>query len=136
MIPILERDFPAAPEALGELRAVLGAACREAGCDEAGTAEVVLAVNEAAMNVIQHAYRSADGHLFRLSVAIDDDVLVVHLLDNGVPACDADLRPRPLDELRPGGLGVRFMREMMDEVGYRPPPPGYANCLELKRRIA
>ena len=55
--------------------------------------------------------------------------------DNGLPATDADLRPRELHELRPGGLGVRFMRELMDGVAYQPPPEGYANCLQLSKRI-
>jgi anti-sigma regulatory factor (Ser/Thr protein kinase) len=59
----------------------------------------------------------------------------VHLLDNGLPATDADLRPRALDELRPGGLGVRFMRELMDGVAYQPAPEGFTNCLQLSKRI-
>ena len=69
-------------------------------------------------------------------MGVNDDVLMVQLLDNGLPAKDEDLRPRELHELRPGGLGVRFMRELMDGVAYRPAPEGYANCLQLTKRIS
>jgi len=87
------------------------------------------------MNIIQHGYAFADGQYFSLRLSVDDAVLVVHLLDNGLPASDADLRPRALDELRPGGLGVRFMRELMDGVAYQPAPEGFTNCLQLSKRI-
>jgi sigma-B regulation protein RsbU (phosphoserine phosphatase) len=52
-----------------------------------------------------------------------------------LPAGNEDLRPRDLDELRPGGLGVRFMRELMDDVSYVQAPEGFTNCLQLSKRI-
>ena len=87
------------------------------------------------MNVIQHGYQFADGQHFTLRLGIADGVLQAQLLDNGVLATDADLCPRELDELRPGGLGVLFMRELMDQVGYQLAPQGFTNCLQLTKRI-
>ena len=109
--------------------------CQRVHGGEEFSEQMVLAINEACMNVIKHGYGFAPGQSFTLRLCIDDDVLVAHLLDNGLPATDADLRPRELHELRPGGLGVRFMRELMDGVAYQPPPEGYANCLQLSKRI-
>jgi len=135
METLLDQTFRATSDVLSELRATLREACRDAGCGEECSEQVVLAVNEACMNIIQHGYAFADGQQFTLRLSVDDAVLVVHLLDNGLPATDADLRPRALDELRPGGLGVRFMRELMDGVAYQPAPEGFTNCLQLSKRI-
>jgi anti-sigma regulatory factor (Ser/Thr protein kinase) len=40
------------------------------------------------------------------------------LADKGVPLKPATLKSRPLDEIRPGGLGLHFIRESMDEVEF------------------
>ena len=135
MEKLLDQTFPATSEALSELRATLRDACQRAGCGEECGEQVVLAINEACMNIIQHGYAFADGQSFTLRLSVDDAVLVVLLLDNGQAVTDADLRPRALDELRPGGLGVRFMRELMDGVAYQPAPEGFTNCLQLSKRI-
>lgn len=42
-------------------------------------------------------------------------------------------RARDLDEIRPGGLGVHFIRESMDEVHYLPTPDNRGNLLSLKK---
>ncbi|WP_301101781.1 ATP-binding protein [Propionivibrio sp.] len=135
METLLDQNFAASTGVLAAVRAAVRAACQHAGNSEQCGEQVVLAINEACMNVIQHAYRFADGQHFTLRLAVDDAVLVAHLLDNGLPVSDVDLRPRELDELRPGGLGVRFMRELMDSVAYIEAPQGFTNCLQLTKRI-
>ena len=135
MDELFEQTFPASAEALAGLRTEVRAACQQAGCDEECAGQVVLAVNEACMNIIQHGYAFAEGGRFTLRLAKDDRVVVIHLLDNGRAVLDADLRPRDFDALRPGGLGVSFMRELMDVVSYQPPPPCFTNCLQLRKRI-
>lgn len=133
--PLLDRTFPARTETLAEVRTVVREASRQAGCGEECGEALVLAVNEACMNIIQHGYCRAENQSFRLLVIADDGMLHMRLLDNGRPATLADLRPREFDDLRPGGLGVRFMREVTDNVEYLPPPDGYANLLQLSKRI-
>lgn len=132
---LLDQIFLASTEVLSSLRGAVREACRYAYCSDECSEQVVLAINEACMNVIQHGYRHAAGQFFTLRLSVDGDMLIAHLLDNGLPATDADLQPRELDELRPGGLGVHFMREVMDEVAYRPPPDGFTNCLQLRKLI-
>lgn len=135
MAALYEQDFPASTAALSAVRAAVREVCRQVGCGDECSDQVVLAVNEACMNIIQHGYRFADGHCFALRLSVDDGMLTVCLLDRGVAVSAADLRPRELDELRPGGLGVHFIRELMDEVGYLPAPNGFTNCLQLRKRI-
>ena len=135
MAILLDQTFPANTEVLSALRQVVSDACRLVHCGDECSEHVVLAINEACMNVIQHGYHYAEGQRFALRLSVDGDMLVACLLDNGSPATDADLRPRELDELRPGGLGVRFMRELMDSVAYTTAPEGFTNCLQLNKRI-
>ena len=135
MATLHEQSYPASTEVLGAVRAAVREACRQAGCGDECGEQVVLAVNEACMNIIQHGYRFAAGEQFMLRLSADDGMLTACLLDHGAAVSEADLRPRELDELRPGGLGVRFIRAMMDEVGFLPAPNGFTNCLQLRKRI-
>jgi len=139
METLLDQTFPASTEVLSEVRLAVRDACQhvcrgDKSGEECGE-QMVLAINEACMNIIQHGYGFADGQQFTLRLGVDDGVLLALLLDNGMPASDADLRPRELDELRPGGLGVHFMRELMDGVAYVQAPEGFTNCLQLSKRI-
>ena len=132
----LDREFPASPPALAGIRAATAAACQAAGCPDESTQAIVLAVNEACMNVIQHAYAGESGHSLRVRLVEEDGLVTASILDHGRPADNADLRPREYADLRPGGLGVSFMRDSMDKVTFVPPPAGYSNCLILSKRLA
>jgi len=135
MQALLARDYPAYTSALTEIRAAVRQACLGAGCDEETIAAWVLAVNEACMNVIQHAYHFAEGQALRIEVGLAGDELVTLICDNGIPARIEDLQPRALDDLRPGGLGVHFIRELTDTMAYLLPGDGWQNRLRLGKRI-
>jgi anti-sigma regulatory factor (Ser/Thr protein kinase) len=82
--------------------------------------QLVLAINEACMNIIQHAYDgSGDGEI-RLSLERHADRLIIELEDDAPCIDPARVKPRPLGELRPGGLGVHFIREILDEMTFLP----------------
>jgi len=135
MPTLLARDFPAYTSALTEIRAAVRAACQAGGCDEETTAAWVLVVNEACMNVIQHAYRFAEGQSLRVEVAVAGGELITLICDNGIPARIEDLQPRALDDLRPGGLGVHFIRELTDTMAYLLPGDGWQNRLRLGKQF-
>ena len=55
-----------------------------------------------------------------------------------VPCIEVDvdaIRPRDLDDIRPGGLGVYFIREIMDSAVFLPRENGDGNVLEMTKRI-
>lgn len=135
MKTLLARDFPAYTSALTDMRTAVQQACLTAGCGEELTADWVLAVNEACMNVIQHAYRFAEGQSLRIEVGVEDDGLITLVCDNGAPTRIEDLQPRDLDEIRPGGLGVHFIRELTDTMAYLPPGDGWQNRLRLGKKL-
>lgn len=123
---------PAQAERLQELRARVRECTLRQGFAAAAVENLVLAVNEACMNVIQHGYRGAAGEIELTIVALDDGV-EFRVRDDARRIGLDDWRPRPLDELRPGGLGVHFIRAIMDEVAYLPLPGARGNLLSMKK---
>lgn len=132
--PALNRLFPARPERLCDIRSAVAQAALDLGCPPGSVADVVLAVDEACQNIIRHGYGGADGDII-VQVARDRGALVVRLVDFAPPVDLAKICPRALDDLRPGGLGTHFIREVMDEVSFLPPPPGTGNLLQMIKRI-
>jgi len=130
----LDRRFPARPERLCDIRRAVAAAAAALGCSEAVVGDVVLAVDEACQNIIRHAYHGEDGDII-VRIDGEDGDLVVRLVDFAPPVDLARLCPRPLDELRPGGLGIHFIRTVMDRVDFPPPPAGAGNLLRMVKRI-
>ena len=90
METLLDQTFPASTEVLSEVRLAVRDACQhvcrgDKSGEECGE-QMVLAINEACMNIIQHGYGFADGQQFTLRLGVDDGVLKALLLDNGLPA--------------------------------------------------
>ncbi|HED36231.1 MAG TPA: ATP-binding protein [Gammaproteobacteria bacterium] len=89
------------------------------GCADKDTRETVLAINEACMNVIQHAYHGDNEGEIIIEFYKSDFDLVVRMTDFSEAADLASIKSRDLDEVRPGGLGVHFISQLMDRVEYR-----------------
>lgn len=132
-VPAVQRLFPARPEALATIRAAVAETLAGLGASAEVAADCVLAVDEACQNIIRHAYKGGEGDIV-LHVAREESDIVIRLMDFAPPVDPAKLVSRPLDEVRPGGLGTHLMRSVMDTVGFRPPPPGIGNLLEMVKR--
>lgn len=133
---IFELRVPARPELLKLIRATVGEAACAAGCSEGAAGELVVAVDEACQNVIRYAYRKDPGGEIVIRLCRDDGRLVARVIDFAPPIDPEAIRPRPLDELRPGGLGTRLIRESVDEVAFETPEGCMGNVLRLTKRIA
>lgn len=127
--------MPAQPDRLCEVRGWVRDIATSAGCDNATADNLVLAVNEACMNVIQHGYCLACDQEMLLRARQEQDALVFELLDHAPPVCVEAVKPRPLDEVRPGGLGVHFICSIMDEMAFVEPPAGFGNLLRMVKRM-
>ena len=97
---------------------------------------LVLAVNEACMNVIQHAYEeNAQGEIV-LEVLNNQGKLHFRLVDYAKPIDLASVKPRDLNDLRPGGFGTHFINEIMDECDMGHLDEGKGNYLEMIKKIS
>lgn len=134
--PIFKLDLPAQAHRLCDMRACLREALLSLGCAAQEACNVVLAVNEATTNVIQHGYRADPTGRIVLEVFVEGPILTVQLTDFAWPIPADRLQPRDLGEVRPGGLGLYFIQEIMDEVRLEKPPCHRGNCIVMRKRLS
>ncbi len=134
---VLDLRFPADACELRAVRKAVEQQVLEAGAGQDCARDVVMAVDEACQNVIRHAYAGATGEIvLQIDHRPDVGELVFSLIDFAPRVDPASIRPRDLDEVRPGGIGTHLIREAMDTVEYVEPPPGCGNLLRMTKRIA
>ena len=124
---LLRMELRSNPETLCVVRNALGELAHTLGFPEPECRAVVLAVDEALTNIIRHAYQGRteqpiEASFHRIRVARDGahkPALEIVLEDRGMSVDHDKLCGRKLEDVRPGGLGLHFMRESMDTVEFR-----------------
>jgi serine/threonine-protein kinase RsbW len=113
------------PETLSIVRGAIERATEMLQFTPEQSRAVVRAVDEALANVLRHAYKGEVGHpveviCSRLAPTRQNpgSGIEVILRDSGQPVNAEKLRGRDLDDLRPGGLGLHFIRQSMDKVEF------------------
>ncbi|CCQ74974.1 SpoIIE family protein phosphatase [Magnetospira sp. QH-2] len=133
---LLSLRLPARPDRLKLIRAAVGEAAKASGCSSKITHDVVIAVDEACQNVVRHAYPEGVSGAIRVDVYREGSDLIFHIRDFSPVPVDVDkVRPRDLDDIKPGGLGTHLIREVMEEVEFLQPAEGSGNLLRLVKTI-
>ena len=131
---LLAFQFPARAERLCDVRTRLRTALAPLAGSELLLNCLVLAVGEACMNIIQHAYRDGEDGDIILEVEQQGAYLTFRLTDFAHrKSCAAEMCSRPLDEIRPGGLGCHLINEIMDEVILVDCNAPRGNVLQMKK---
>ncbi len=129
-------EIVALPENLKQLRTVIKDTLSAHGVESSVVDAVLLSIGEAAMNIVKHGFNGgSDDGMIRLDIDTEEDQLILRLLDNAPSFNGNELRSRSLDDIRPGGLGIYFMRELMDSVEFMPAPAGQGNMVEMRKRM-
>lgn len=130
-------QFAAKFEHLDEIREYVGEIAREGGFSDKDVYNIQLATDEAASNIIEHAYEKISDGILELSCGLHDDGITIVLIDHGesfdpseipLPDLKADLSKRKI-----GGLGIFLMRKLMDDVHYEVNPKR-GNILTMIKR--
>lgn len=138
----IERKFtlqvPSSTENLAIIREFLTNIGTQAGFSEIDVSKLVLAVDEACANVMEHAYgHDADKEVF-IRATFDEEMLRIDVEDTGRGFDSSAVKPAELERLmnerRSGGLGMHLMKTLMDEVRYEI-GPGLKNELHMMKRI-
>jgi anti-sigma regulatory factor (Ser/Thr protein kinase) len=79
---------------------------------------IELAVNEAVVNVIKHAYRNEPGKPIRIEAQLAPDQLMFRLVDWGSSFDPAAVPPPAFDGSQDHGFGVYIINQAVDEVEY------------------
>ena len=115
------------------LRDVVESTACLVGFVEPEAAEIVLAVHEAIANVLRHGYREEGVGPLTVRLLAETGRLEILLVDASPPVPTESICPREWDDAKPGGMGLPFMRKVMDLVEHRP-RPGRGNVLRMVRR--
>jgi serine/threonine-protein kinase RsbW len=122
---------------LHQMREFVAQAARDAGFDEQEIYAVKLATDEAASNIIEHAYKEQEGGQIEITCQTRSDGLAVILHDQGRPFDPQRVRKPNLRAKLPrrsiGGLGLYIIYQLMDEVQYQSDPET-GNMLTLFKR--
>ena len=129
---LVELRFPARADRMVMVRSSVRSAARYCGFDEGQTRDIVLAVGEACQNVILHAYDDGGGEIV-LGILRGSDGIILRVTDFGAAVDPTKVKPRDLDDLRPGGLGTHFIRSLMDSADFLPAPDGVGNILQMTK---
>jgi len=133
---LLEFKFPAEPQHLSSVRQKLRETFGEAGYPRETVDCIILAIGEACMNIIQHAYCDDDCGDIVLEITRQDSHLIFRLTDFARNKSRAEqMQSRSLDDIRPGGLGCHIINEIMDEVKLVDCGARQGNCLQMKKEV-
>ncbi|MBI4902241.1 MAG: ATP-binding protein [Acidobacteria bacterium] len=141
-MPNFERKFllhvPSSTENLALIRDFVAAIGKQAGLAETELSMIELAVDEACANVIEHAYGSDQTKEVIVRAILDNDTITIEVIDTGKGFDPGSVEQKDLkrlvEERRSGGLGMRMMKLVMDEVHYQI-VPGERNELRMIKRL-
>ena len=100
--------------------------------------ELVLAIAEAAQNIVKHAYKDIETNNDKMEIKISlgtNNELEIGFFDKGKPVDGAKVRHRNIDDVKPGGLGTFFIQQIMDAVVFREGEKPWINHLILTKKL-
>ena len=99
--------------------------------------ELVLAIAEAAQNIVKHAYKGVEDtkdHM-QIKISMKDNQLEIGFYDKGTPVVSENIQHRKLDDIKPGGLGTYFIKQIMDDAVFKKDQQQWVNHLVLTKRL-
>lgn len=137
-MPSASLTVPAQLDSLAVISEFINSATHRAQMSEREAWQVQLAVDEAATNIIQHAYADSDTGVITLQWLIEAGELQITLVDNGRPFDPTQVPTpdihSPFEDRQAGGLGIYLMHKLMDTVAFEFDDTG--NTLVLCKRFA
>ena len=123
---LMKLELRGNPALLCAVRSAMEGLTERMGFSEPECRSVTRAVDEALTNIIRHAYDGTPDQpieltCYRTQGSVDGkprDGLEIVLEDYGAPVDPEKMRGRPLDEIRPGGLGLHYIRESTDGMEF------------------
>ena len=129
-------EFIATKDQLKNIRAFVKSLLNEKDFSKDEIEKIILAVGEASMNIVQHAYKGGnEDKTIKVEIEIKEKKLFVHLFDQGKPVVPENIKPRDLKDIKPGGLGSFFIGEIMDEVKFMSKGKDWINHLVLTKYL-
>jgi|TARA_X000000368_G_C22536887_1_gene496012 serine/threonine-protein kinase RsbW len=129
------KDFPVSSKSLREIREFSREVISKSSILEESKDELILAIAEAAQNIVKHAYKDNQDTTDKMQIKIsfNSNKLEIGFFDKGKPVIEENIKHRSLDDIKPGGLGTYFIQQIMDEVVFKE-STGWHNNLVLTKK--
>ena len=131
------KDFPVSTASLKEVRVFSREVFEKINLPQDQKDELVLAIAEAAQNIVKHGYKGVEQTTDRMEIKIslNDAQLEIGFYDKGKPVGAGIVEHRKLDDIIPGGLGTFFIKQIMDGAVFKKDQEGWVNHLVLTKKI-
>ncbi|MBL8761417.1 MAG: ATP-binding protein [Phycisphaerae bacterium] len=124
--PHIRIEMQSNPQYLAGARELISGVCRRIGFTEMCTSQIALAVDEALCNVMRHGYDKQTDRPIWVSLWPDTHAgkpeITIVIEDEARHVDPCQIKGRDLDDVKPGGLGVHIIREVMDRAEYEKRP--------------
>ena len=128
------KSFKIESASLKEVRVFAREVFKKSTIFEKHTDDLVLALAEAAQNIVKHGYNNQPTEdEMKIIIKFDNNVLSMELMDKGKPVVPSNIKPRDLDDIKSGGLGTFFIGQIMDEVVFKTTKVNWVNHLILTK---
>ena len=129
------KDFAVSTKSLREVREFSKEVISKSPVLDETKEELVLAIAEAAQNIVKHAYKDNldTTDKMQIKISFKDNKLEIGFFDKGKPIVEENVKHRSLDDVKPGGLGTYFIKQIMDEVVFKE-ATGWHNNLVLTKK--
>ena len=130
------KDFVVSTSSLKEVREFSREIFDKINLPQEQKDELVLAIAEAAQNIVKHAYKDVTEtkDIMQIKISFKDNELTIGFYDKGKPVNKENIKHRKLDDIKPGGLGTFFIQQIMDEVVFKE-ATGWHNHLVLTKNF-
>ena len=131
------KDFQVNSSSLKEVRTFSRDVFEKINLPQDQKDELVLAIAEAAQNIVKHGYKDVESTADRMEIKISlkDGNLEIGFFDKGKPVVPQNIQHRKLDDIKPGGLGTFFIKQIMDNAVFKKDQKGWVNHLILTKKI-
>ena len=132
-----KKDFLVRSSSLKDVRTFCREVFEKLQIDQNLKDELVLAIAEAAQNIVKHAYKDDPKTDDKMVVQISckDNKLQIGFYDMGTPVDPNKVKHREIDNVKPGGLGTFFIQEIMDAVEFKDGKKPWINHLLLTKQL-
>ena len=131
-----QRDFVVSSSSLKEVRSFSREVFEKININQDLKDELVLAIAEAAQNIVKHAYQGEDtDDKMEIKISLEKGHLEIGFFDKGKAVIPENIKHRKLDDIKPGGLGTFFIKQIMDAAVFKKDQKEWVNHLVLTKKI-
>ena len=131
------KDFLVSTASLKEVRTFSREVFEKINLPQDQKDELVLAIAEAAQNIVKHAYKdiAETSDRMEIKISLKDSDLEMGFFDKGKAVIPENIQHRKLDDIKPGGLGTFFIKQIMDAAVFKKDQKEWVNHLVLTKKI-